>query len=200
MAYCITKSMGMKRIRERAPGWLTMMAEAYAAAPRCGAKCKKGGTCQHVRMRGSDRCHTHLQGPQRDILDAQRAERAEKMARSTNVKLRAQGEATLRAIAKRKLHRAWQADPTIPGSTLTLPERDEAAVRRWLLEEHCIDLDNTKHEEGFPLSYRAIDRLRWAAALCLTKRSPPENAARRVEQALRVDLAWWRKHHGEPSP
>jgi hypothetical protein len=200
MAYCITKAMGMERIKARAHEWLAAMSAGRDAAPRCDAKTSAGKPCQSPRMRGADRCRLHVGGSQRDIIDAQRAKLAERMVRSTNAKLRAQGEAALRSIAKRRLHRAWQADPTLPGSTLTLPDHDEARVRRWLLEEHGIDLDKTTHEGGFPLSYRAIDRLRWAAALCLTKRSPPPNAAKRVVAALRDDLKWWRKHHGEPTP
>ena len=54
MAYCITKSMGMKRIKARVSEWQASLAAGFAAAPRRKAKTKAGEPCHGVRMRGSD--------------------------------------------------------------------------------------------------------------------------------------------------
>ena len=196
MAYCITKSYGMERIKARAPEWLAAMWAGRDAAPKCGVSTKSGGACSKTRMRGSDRCSLHLHAAQRDIVDVQRAKRAEKMARSTNKQRREAGERALAVIARRKLHRAWKLDANLPGSTLVLGEGDEERVLSWLEVEHGIVLGTTEHDGGWPLSYRCIDRLRWAAALRLTGRITDESARLRVKAALRDDLAWRRRFHG----
>jgi hypothetical protein len=147
-------------------------------------------------MRGADKCRHHLKGTQRDIVDRQRAITAGKLARSSNAVQRCRAQRALAAIARRGLHRAWKLDPTLPGSTLVLSDGDEARVLAWLEVEHGIVLGTTEHEGGWPVSYRCIDRLRWAAALKLTERITTESALLRVKAAMRDDVAWWRRFHG----
>lgn len=195
MAYCITKSMGMDRIKARVPAWLEAMRAGKAAAPKCGAELRSGGKCRAVRMRGGDRCHLHLHGQQRDAIDAQRAIRAAKALRSTNSRNRANGERALAVIARRQLHRRWKVYPLEAGSTLELTNDDEARVRSWLRNTHSIDLEHHPlHANGHPITARAIDRLRWAATLFLSGRMDAERAARRVFVAMRDDLKFWGKH------
>jgi hypothetical protein len=116
------------------------------------------------------------------------------MARSSNAKRSAEGRTTLAVIARRQLHRAWKLDPTLPGTTLVLPDHDEKRVRRWLQDEHGIDLAETMHATGHHLSARCVDRLRWAAALRLSQRVTETSARNRVAAALRDDLRWLQKH------
>jgi hypothetical protein len=193
MAYCITKSFGIENIKATVPKWLAALAAGSAAAPKCEGVTRAGVRCGRVRMRGMSRCHNHLQGPQRDIADAERAAEAAKNARSTNPYRRERALRTLAAIERRRLHRVWKLDPTIPGTTLALPEHDERRVEGWLKAEHGIVLDDTKHETGDPLSARCVDRLRWAAALRLTGRVSEVSSRNRVAAALRDDLAWFEK-------
>jgi hypothetical protein len=47
------------------------------------------------------------------------------------------------------------------------------------------------HDNGNPITARAIDRLRWAATLHLSGRMDAERAARRVFVAMRDDLRFW---------
>lgn len=146
-------------------------------------------------MRGADRCSFHLHGKDRDAVDAARLLRAQKtLSRTTNALLRRKAMSTIASVTRRQTHRAWKVDPTIPGSTLTLPEHDEARVSRWLREVHRLDLEHhLLHDNGRPITARCIDRLRWAATLHLSGRMDAERAARRVFVAVRDDLRFWAK-------
>lgn len=109
-------------------------------------------------------------------------------------------ESAIRYVRRCQLHRAWQLDPTLPGSTLALSESDEARVEAWLVEHHGVVLVSGLRDKGYPYSARCVDRLRWAAVLALTGRIDDERARRRVIVALRDDLRFWLKTHGEPTP
>lgn len=203
MAYCITKSFGLDRIRARVPEWHAAMRAGRDRAPKCGAKTRAGTPCARLPIPGTPHCYLHLHGKARDVADLKRKAIAEKRARSTNALLREEGLATLRTVQRRQLHRAWKLDPTIPGSTLTLTEADEARVRQWLRDTHHIDLDQEPHPvhaTGQPITARATDRLRWAGTLHLAGRMDAEGAARRVFVAMRDDRAFWAKREGTPVP
>lgn len=190
----------MDRVKARVPEWHAAMARGFAAAPKCGAMTRAKTPCQCPRLRGTDRCHLHLHGKARDVADAARLASAQHRARSGNTIRRAEAEATIAAIARRQLHRAWKLDPTLPGSTLVLPYTDEGRARRWLLDTHGIDLDLEPHpfhaNTDYPITPRAVDRLRWAAALHLAGRMDMARAARRVFVAVRDDLRYWANYHG----
>jgi hypothetical protein len=195
MAYSIVKILGIERIRARAPEWLAAMRAGRERAPRCGAPTRAKTPCALTRLTGADRCRHHLHGAARDAVDAARLLRAQKtLSRTTNAHHRARAETTIAAVQRRQLHRAWKLDPTLPGSTLALPDHDEARVRAWLRYFHRIDLDQGTHANtAHPITARAIDRLRWAATLFLSGRMDAERAARRVFVAVRDDLKYWAK-------
>ena len=205
MAYSIVKILGLETIRARAPTWLGAMRKGYAAAPKCGAMTRARTPCELARLPGADRCHHHLRGTARDEVDVARLRRAQKLlSRTTNAHHLARAEATIAAIARRQLHRAWKLDPTLPGSTLALPDNDEARVRAWLGDNHRIDLDQEPHpvhaNADQLITARCIDRLRWAATLHLAGRMDAARAARRVFVAVRDDLKFWAKRNGTPAP
>ena len=205
MAHSIVKILGLETIRAHAPKWLAAMSAGRANAPRCGAQTRAKTPCACPVMRGADRCHLHLHGKARDELDVKRAAAARKLlSRTTNTRHRASAKSALANVTRRQLHRAWKKDPTLPGSTLTLPDRDEARVSRWLRDTHRIDLDQEHHpvhaNTNHPITARCIDRLRWAATLHLSGRMDAERAARRVFVAMRDDLKFWAKRNGTPTP
>lgn len=199
MAYSIVKIMGMDRIKARVPAWLAAMNAGKAAAPKCGAMTRSGVPCGKLPLKGAPHCRHHFKARQRDLIDIERAMRAEKvLRRSGHAPLRAKAETTLRCIARRQLHRHWKTqNPDAPGTTLILPDSDERRIRTHLQRIHNIDLDKYVHAALEPkrgLSERAIDRLRWAATLEVTKRISNESSRRRVRQALRDDVHWFTKH------
>lgn len=198
MAYSIVKILGLEAIRARAPIWLDAMRKGYAAAPKCGAMTRAKTPCELARLPSADRCHHHLRGAARDEVDAARLLRAQKLlSRTTNARHIANANSTIAAVTRRQLHRAWKIDPTLPGSTLTLPDHDEARVSKWLMDTHQIDLDQEPQpmhaNTGQPITARCIDRLRWVATLYLSGRMDAERAARRVFVAVRDDLKFWAK-------
>jgi hypothetical protein len=81
------------------------------------------------------------------------------------------------------LRREWRRDPTVPGATITLEPRDEARVRDFLLSVAGVRLENLS-------TARARDRVRWAAALCLSKRCTEAHAMRDIDRALRDERQW----------
>ena len=199
MAYCITKSFGMANIKANIPKWLAALSAGAAAAPRCTGTTKTGEPCGKTRTPGAERCRHHLHGRERDLLDIQRAIRAEKiLRRSSHAPLRAKAETTLRVIARRQLHRhGMTQNPDAPGTTLILSAQDERRIRKHLLTRYQIDLDAYVHDALEPargLSQRAIDRLRWAASLEVTRRISEQSAGNRVRLALRDDVRWFSKH------
>lgn len=205
MAHSIVKILGLETIRARAPAWLAAMRAGSAIAPRCGARTRAGSACQRNRLTGAEHCHLHLHGRARDAVDAARLLRAQKLlSRTTNAYHRARAAATIAAVTRRQLHRAWKNDPTLPGSTLALPDYDEARVRAWLKDTHRIDLDDEPNPVHVttqdPITARCIDRLRWAATLHLSERMDAERAARRVFVVVGDDLRFWAKRNGTTAP
>jgi hypothetical protein len=114
-------------------------------------------------------------------------------AQSENVIRRAEAEAALAAIARRRQHRAWLHDPRLLGSTIPhLSDRDAARVERWLLERnlrHGRQLQAT----GRPATPRCWDRMTWAAILTIGGRIDEQGARRRLELAMKDEAAFWRR-------
>jgi len=195
----ILQTVGLEKLKARAPVWLAIMTEAKRLGPKCTHILRSTGSrCGNTPLRGSDICWRHLKGAERDQLDIKRVLRAKKLQNSTNARHQKNAASVQRVAERRQLHRMWKVDATIPGSTLILDPQDEKQIRDWLSGRHAIDLDNYTHASGHKLSARAIDRLRWGACLSLTGRLTEEAGRRRVVVALRDDLKFYTKAGLEP--
>lgn len=175
--------------------WHAAMVDGLRRLPRCEAIRRNGEPCRMHALPNTSprRCLHHLKGRARDIYDLARTPRLERQRHATNAVTRDKAERALAAIARRQLHRLWRHHPDTPGTTLILPDADEARVGRYLCETHGIDLDIDNHG----LTWRAIDRVRWAAALALSGRIDEAGAANRVRLA-RLGDEQWRAKGGYP--
>jgi hypothetical protein len=116
-------------------------------------------------------------------------ERLLREAQSKNFIRRAEAEASLAAIARRRQHRAWLLDPRLPGSTVThLSVRDAARVERWLLERGFWE-DRAMQGMGCPPTPRCWDRMTWAAILVIGGCIDEGGARRRLELAVQDEVA-----------
>lgn len=166
--------------------WLEAQRAGRAAAPRCTAVLRSGLACRQFRMHGTALCRHHLKGVERDRVDNLRAQRLQHVA-TTGVEGPARAERARRALLSievRRLHRAWLLDPTVPGATLRVNDRDLREIDNLLLVEHGIDVESAQHTP------RCRDRLRWASFLILRGQITPEAGRRRVHLALRDDQRW----------
>ena len=95
MKQTIIQNMGLDRIRARVPQWHAALMAGRAAAPRCTATTRAGEPCRRERMKGSDKCPSHLHGAARDTVNNRLAREAMGRLRSTNAIHRQRGTATL---------------------------------------------------------------------------------------------------------
>jgi hypothetical protein len=190
----IERYFGMDRIKARAPEWLAAMREGKRATPKCTATTRTGHPCGNEPLRGASLCRHHLKGSARVAYDTWRLPQWQKQAQKSNVQWREKATQSLRRIERFNLRRAWFVDPRLPGSTLALTEHDETRVRRWLWDEHQINLCGLS-PAGEIWTPRAVDRLRWAAFLALNGSATPNKADRRVLDALRRELKLFAKLH-----
>jgi hypothetical protein len=138
-------------------------------------------------------CSRHCRGRARDKIDAAREQRLRREAASENVIRRAEAEAALAAIARRRQHRAWLLDPRLPGSTVPhLSTRDAARVERWLLERNLRE-GRPLQATGRPPTPRCWDRMTWTAILAIGGRIDEHGARRRLELAVKDEVAFWRR-------
>lgn len=168
--------------------WLAAMLEGVRRSPKCEMIRRNGEPCRmhalpHTTPR---RCLHHLRGAARDAYDLARIPKLLRQRVSGNAINRTKARRALAAIERRQMHRLWKQSPDMPGTTLILSDTDEARVRDWLRAAHGIDLD--RDDDG--LTYRAVDRVRWAAALALTGRIDEAGAANRIRLARRDDERW----------
>ena len=98
---------------------------------------KNGARCRKTALKFADRCRHHCQGRERDLTDEKRLPWLRSMALRFPGKRR-QAERSIERIFVRRLHRAWQLDPELPGATMRLGPGDEARVERWLIERGVI--------------------------------------------------------------
>ena len=138
-------------------------------------------------------CARHCRGRARDKIDAVRVGRLMREAQSENMIRRAEAEAALAAIARRGQHRAWLVDPRLPGSTVPqLNARDAARVERWLSERNLRG-GRPLQATGHPPAPRCWDRVTWTAILAIGGRIDEQGARRRLELALKDEVAFWRR-------
>jgi hypothetical protein len=177
--------------------WRRAMADGYAKAPRCEHIRRNGVRCKRPSMRDArwlglrSLCSSHCKGCARDKIDAAREEQRRREAQSENFIRRSEAEASLAAIARRKLHRAWLLDPRLPGCTVPhLSARDSARVERWLADRNLRD-DRPLQSTGYPSTPRCLDRLTWTAILAIGGRTDEAGARRRLELALKDEGAFF---------
>lgn len=169
--------------------WVGAMNAARASRSdiRCAALTSTGQPCKRTRMRGSDKCHNHLLGAERDAVDAKREPRVRRALHHGRHRLKpAKHQSALGSIARRALRRAWRFDPMIQGSTLHLDDASEQRVAEWLQVHHRIDIDT----DG-TLTARFVDKARWSGLLVLSGAITPAAAAHRLHVA-RKEMDRWR--------
>jgi hypothetical protein len=169
---------------EHVSRWLNAMWAGRRAAPRCEGVAKDGAPCRGHRLHGSIFCFRHCRGAERDRIDMARLERQRRFAHSNCASERASALKQIRNIERRQLNRLWLRNPDIEGSTLELTRADDRRVRELLLS-YNLDIDAVDAITGRPLSFRARDRARWAAFLCLTGKCDAEAVRRRIVLLLR---------------
>jgi hypothetical protein len=175
------------------------MSAGFAKAPRCEHIRRNGQQCRCPAMRDARRlgprslCSRHCQGRARDKIDAARVGRLLREAQSENVIRRAEAEAALAAIARRRTQRAWKLDPRLPRSTVPhLSARDAARVERWLLERGYRENRPLQATGRLPTP-RCWDRMAWTAILVIGGRIDEAGARRRLELAVKDEVAFWRR-------
>jgi hypothetical protein len=158
---------------------------AGLAQKRCAAIARSTGLrCRGTPLKFSTKCRCHCLGSERIAVDAKRLSWLERqLPRTANAKVRANIEARIARIERRRLRWAWRTDPTVEGATILLSPRDLERVWEWL---RCVgrvdDLD--------ALTARCRDRLLWAGALCIARRTTDETALKSVRTALKDEARW----------
>ena len=167
-------------------------------AVKCEHVCRDGQRCQCIPMREARRmninlCRLHLHGAKRDLVDIAREQRLLREAQSENKIKRSEAVRSLAAIARRRTHRGWKIDARLPGATVpVLRERDAERVERWLLERGFRQGHILPATGRLP-SPRFWDRVSWAAVLALGSRLSEAASRRRLELALRDEVAFWKR-------
>jgi hypothetical protein len=162
---------------------------AGLAQKRCVAIARSTGLrCRGIPLKFSTKCRCHCLGSERIEVDAKRLSWLERQLRRTgNADARANVEARIARIERRRLRWVWRTDPTVEGATISLQPRDLERVHAWL-RSVGVDVDS--------LTARALDRCRWAGALNLARRTTEATALKSVAVALR-DEQQWRAKTGE---
>jgi hypothetical protein len=167
-------------------------------AVKCEHVCRDGQRCQSIPMREARRmninlCRLHLHGAKRDLVDIAREQRLLREAQSENKIKRSEAVRSLAVIARRRMHRSWKIDARLPGATVpVLRERDAERVERWL-HERGFRPSRILSATGRLPSPRFWDRVSWAAVLALGDRLSEAASRRRLELALKDEVAFWKQ-------
>jgi hypothetical protein len=178
--------------------WAEAMSAGRARAQCCERILRNGQQCRGIAMRearklGVNLCRWHCRGRLRDQVDARRELRLHRLANSDNDILRSRAERALACIARRKTNRAWKLDPRLRGSTVPhLSARDAGRVERWLADRNLRD-GRPLQATGRPPTPRCWDRMTWAAILAIGRRIDQHGARRRLELAVKDEVAFWRR-------
>lgn len=158
---------------------------AGLAKRRCVAIARSTGLrCRGIPLKFSDKCRCHCVRSERVAVDAKRLSWLERqLPRTGNAKVRANVEARIARIERRRLRWAWRTDPTVEGATILLSACDLDRVRDWL--RHVARVDDFD-----ALTARCSDRLLWAGALCIARRTTEETALKSVRTALKDEAQW----------
>jgi hypothetical protein len=166
---------------------------AGLAQKRCVAIARSTGLrCRGTPLKFSTKCRCHCLGSERIAVDAKRLPWLQRqLQQTTNADARANVEARIARIERRRLRWVWRKlDPTVEGQTIDLESRDLQRVHAWL-RSVGVDVDS--------LTARALDRCRWAGALCLARRTTEATALKSVTVAMRDERQWRAKTILEPS-
>jgi hypothetical protein len=163
--------------------WAAALA-AGRAKLRCSALNRKtGAPCRAIPLKFSDKCTVHCRGEERAKVDQLRLEWLRRsLRRSIGDVARANVQARIDKIERRRLRWAWKSDPTVPGATIALRPQDLARAESWLREIGGVEPES--------LTARARDECLWAAALCLSRRYDEGMALMKVKRALQVEEQW----------
>jgi hypothetical protein len=158
---------------------------AGLAQKRCAGIARSTGLrCRGTPLKFSTKCRCHCLGSERIAVDAKRLSWLERqLPRTGNAKVRANIEARIARIERRRLRWVWRTDPTVEGATISLSPRDLPRVRDWL--RYVARVDNFD-----ALTARCRDRLLWAGALCIARRTTEETALKSVRTALKDEARW----------
>ena len=168
--------------------WAAALA-AGRAKLRCSAVTRKTGRpCRAIPLKFSDKCTVHCRGEERAKVDRLRLAWLQRLLRrSIGDVARANAQARIDKIERRRLRWAWKTDPTVPGATIALQPQDLARAEGWLRDVAGVEPDW--------LTARACDQCLWAAALCLSRRYDEETAFLKVKRALQAEELWRSKTH-----
>jgi hypothetical protein len=165
--------------------WAAALA-AGRAKLRCSAVTKTTGEpCRAIPLKFSDsRCTVHCVGAERVRVDQLRLAWLQRLLRRKSIGevLRANVQARIDKIERRRLRHVWKLDPSISGSTIRLMPADHERACRWLRDVAGIDPSL--------LTARAYDQCLWASALCLSHRYDEETALLKVKKALQDEELW----------
>jgi hypothetical protein len=163
--------------------------------------------CRNRALPGasSGLCRVHLRGVARERWDAEREIRLTRIASGfTEGEVgRMRALAQLSAVAKRRLLRAWQHDPTLPGSTIQLVPADIERVRQILFKDFRLNVD-AEQDNGRQLTPRALDRVASSRVMDRFSRPyarPPARRHRSSLPAIAREMAaflWAIGHQVEP--
>src|ERR1700722_6559229 len=136
-------------------------------------------------------CSSHCRGCERDEIDMAREARLLREVQSQNAIRRAEAEAALASIRRRRTHRSWLIDARVPGSTVPhLNVRDSARVERWLAERNLRE-GCPLQATGRPPTRRCRDRMTWTAILAIGRRIDERGASLRLGSTLKDEVAFW---------
>jgi len=158
---------------------------AGLAQKRCAAIARSTGLrCRGIPLKFSTKCRCHCLGSERIAVDEKRLSwLRHQLLRTGNAKVRVNVEARIARIERRRLRWAWRTDPAVEGATILLSPRDLGRVLEWLRDVARVDdLD--------ALTARCRDRLLWAGALCIARRTTEETALKSVRTALKDEARW----------
>jgi hypothetical protein len=168
--------------------------------PKCSGIKNDGAQCTHPPLRGFDKCRHHLRGVERDKSDCEREQRYLKTLELGDIPLtELRARRGLASIARRRFHKLWIQDPRIEGETITfaLPQDHQRALQ-WLIDNCCIDVSKPLPGTTRIATPRCLDRLLWVAWRVVRSEDKVsdqfiENAKRRVAQAIRDDMKFWKR-------
>jgi hypothetical protein len=198
LALCLTVQMSnhgahlgehfASRNRYHLDRWRAALAAGLAKRQCIAIARSTGLRCRGIPLKFSDKCRCHCLRSERIVVDAKRLPWLQaQLMRAGNADVRANVEARIARIERRRLRWVWRTDPTVEGATISLKPRDCDRVHVWL---RSVGVD------AEALTARALDRCRWAGALFLSKRTSEATGLKSVAVALR-DERQWRAKTGE---